>query len=58
MQGLFGKGSVMLGQCVQTYSHACPNCIYLVLGAAGLQHFTAIDLTQSTNPGVSKHYED
>lgn len=47
----------MLGQCVQTCSHACPNCIDLVVGA-GLQPFTSIDLTQSTNFGVSKHHED
>lgn len=48
----------MLGQCVQICSHACPNCIDLVVGAAGLQHFTSIDLTQSTNSGVPKHHED
>lgn len=57
MQELFGKDSVTLGQCVQACSHACPHCIDLVVGAAGLQHFTSIDLTQSTNPGVSKHHE-
>lgn len=48
----------MLGQCVQTCSHAFPSCIDLLVEAAGLQHFTSIDLTQSTNPGDSKHHED